>query len=140
MFLFSASVSDSELTAYVQPGTVTEGADVRLTCESGCDTPMNIVWFKDGSPVLNPVFQARRGDAGRYHCAIRGQESVRSASVALNVHCKYMNNTLKSSTYYEVFLSQASQSLSPVLIPVQSKINSKRLSNHFEYRHGFLLF
>lgn len=94
MFLFSASVSDSELTAYVEPGTVTEGTDVRLTCESGCDTPVNIVWFKDGVPVQNPVFWARREDAGRYHCAIPGQESVRSASVSLNVHCKDMNNTL----------------------------------------------
>ncbi|XP_036931176.1 B-cell receptor CD22-like isoform X2 [Acanthopagrus latus] len=74
------------LTAHAQPGTVTEGADVSLTCESGCDTPVNIVWFKDGLPARNPVFQARREDAGQYHCAILGQESVRSASVALNVH------------------------------------------------------
>ncbi|KAM8735990.1 B-cell receptor CD22-like isoform 1-T2 [Acanthopagrus schlegelii] len=74
------------LTAHAQPGTVTEGADVSLTCESGCDTPVNIVWFKDGLPARNPVFRARREDAGQYHCAILGQESVRSASVALNVH------------------------------------------------------
>lgn len=89
----SVSVSKSELTALVQPSTVTEGDNVSLTCVSGCPTPETIVWFKDGQLVANPVFQARRENAGRYYCAVLGQEFVISVPVALNVHCKYTTNT-----------------------------------------------
>uniref|UniRef100_A0A7N6BBC7 Ig-like domain-containing protein n=1 Tax=Anabas testudineus TaxID=64144 RepID=A0A7N6BBC7_ANATE len=80
-----------ELTALVQPSTATEGETVSLTCVSGCPTPEIIVWYKDGQPVLKPVFQTRREDAGRYYCAVLGQESVRSVSVALNVQYRPMN-------------------------------------------------
>uniref|UniRef100_UPI0037E816D5 B-cell receptor CD22-like n=1 Tax=Semicossyphus pulcher TaxID=241346 RepID=UPI0037E816D5 len=45
-----------------------------------------MVWFRDGHPVSGPVFQAKREDAGRYYCAVLGQERLRSASVVLNVH------------------------------------------------------
>lgn len=86
------------LTTVVQPSTVKEGDNVRLSCESGCPTPAYIVWFRDGQPVKNPVFQARREDVAGYYCAVLGQETVRSASVALNVQCKYMNNTFKHKT------------------------------------------
>lgn len=65
-----------------------EGDVVTLTCVSGCATPADIGWFRDGSPVINAVFRARRGDAGRYHCAVWGQQRIRSAPVALNVMCK----------------------------------------------------
>ncbi|XP_029694103.1 B-cell receptor CD22-like isoform X2 [Takifugu rubripes] len=74
-----------ELTAAVQSSSVAEGDDIRLTCVSGCPTPVDTVWFKDGQPVRNEVFVARREDTGRYHCAVRGQERVRSAPVAVNV-------------------------------------------------------
>ncbi|XP_029306758.1 B-cell receptor CD22-like isoform X2 [Cottoperca gobio] len=81
----SARLSVRELTTVVEPSTVTEGDNVRLTCVSGCPTPINIVWFRDGQRVSNSVFQAGREDAGSYYCAALGQETVRSASVALNV-------------------------------------------------------
>ncbi|XP_056901062.1 lachesin-like, partial [Takifugu flavidus] len=74
-----------ELTAAVQSSSVAEGDVIRLTCVSGCPTPVDTVWFKDGQPVSNEVFVARREDTGRYHCAVRGQERVRSAPVAVNV-------------------------------------------------------
>ncbi|XP_019112341.2 B-cell receptor CD22-like isoform X1 [Larimichthys crocea] len=74
-----------ELTTVVQPSTVTEGGNVSLTCVSGCSTPVNVVWFRDEQAVRNTVFQARREDAGRYSCAMLGQQTVRSKSVALNV-------------------------------------------------------
>lgn len=84
----NVSVSESELTTVVQPSTVTEGGNVSLTCVSGCSTPVNVVWFRDEQAVRNTVFQARREDAGRYYCAMLGQQTVRSKSVALNVQCK----------------------------------------------------
>lgn len=65
-----------------------EGDLVSLTCMSGCATPVNIVWFRDGKPVINAVFRASREFAGRYHCAVWEQQRIRSAPVALNVMCK----------------------------------------------------
>eukprot|EP00066_Takifugu_rubripes_P026891 XP_011616157.1 PREDICTED: uncharacterized protein LOC105418408 [Takifugu rubripes] len=84
----STKLDVKELTAAVQSSSVAEGDDIRLTCVSGCPTPVDTVWFKDGQPVRNEVFVARREDTGRYHCAVRGQERVRSAPVAVNVLCK----------------------------------------------------
>ncbi|XP_029694093.1 B-cell receptor CD22-like isoform X2 [Takifugu rubripes] len=81
----STELDVKELTAAVQSSSVAEGDDIRLTCVSGCPTPVVIVWFKDGQPVRNEVFVARREDTGRYHCAVQGQERVRSAPVAVNV-------------------------------------------------------
>ncbi|XP_040899818.1 B-cell receptor CD22-like isoform X2 [Toxotes jaculatrix] len=78
-------LSVKELTAVVEPSTVTEGNYVNLTCLSACPTPTTIVWFRDGQLVQKPVFQAMREDAGRYYCAVPGQQTVRSAPVALNV-------------------------------------------------------
>uniref|UniRef100_A0A3Q0SQ88 Ig-like domain-containing protein n=1 Tax=Amphilophus citrinellus TaxID=61819 RepID=A0A3Q0SQ88_AMPCI len=90
-------ISSSELTTIVQPSTVTEGDHVRLTCMSGCPEPTNIFWFRDGQPVTSPAFQARREDAGRYYCAVQGQEIVRSAPVALNVQYAPRDVTLSVS-------------------------------------------
>lgn len=72
----------------VQPSSVAEGDVLWLTCVPGCPTPVDIVWFKDGQPVRNTVFLARREDTGRYHCAVRGQERSGSVPVAVNVLCK----------------------------------------------------
>lgn len=72
---------------------MTEGDDVSLTCVSGCPLHTTTVWFRDGRPVQKPVFQASREDAGKYYCAVLGQEMLRSASVPLNVQCEYTVNT-----------------------------------------------
>ncbi|XP_069549189.1 B-cell receptor CD22-like [Brachyistius frenatus] len=92
-----AYLSVKELTAVVRPSTVTEGDNVSLTCVSGCPDQLDVVWFRDGRPVSRPVFQARREDAGRYHCAVLSQETVRSASVALNVQYAPKNVMLSMS-------------------------------------------
>lgn len=82
----------------MRPSTVAEGDDVSLTCVLGCPARTAVVWFRDGQRVLKPVFQARREDAGRYYCAVLGQETVRSASVVLNVQCEYRINAQTQST------------------------------------------
>lgn len=86
--LFSSP--ESELSSVVQPSTVTEGDNVQLTCASGCPTLPDTVWFKDEQRLRDPgrVFQAGRGDAGRYHCGLKELETVRSASAMLTVQCK----------------------------------------------------
>uniref|UniRef100_A0A1A8BQ16 Ig-like domain-containing protein n=3 Tax=Nothobranchius TaxID=28779 RepID=A0A1A8BQ16_NOTKA len=83
-----------ELTAAVQPSTVAEGDTVRLSCSSGCPEQPEVAWFKDGQRVSHPEFQAGREDAGGYHCAVLGQERVRSALVVLTVHYAPKNVTL----------------------------------------------
>ncbi|XP_034553587.1 B-cell receptor CD22-like [Notolabrus celidotus] len=80
-----ASLTVTELTAVVHPSTVTEGDKVTLTYVSDCLTPVDVVWFRDGQRVSEQVFQARREDAGRYHCTFLGQDTARSTSVTLNV-------------------------------------------------------
>ncbi|XP_038567941.1 B-cell receptor CD22-like isoform X2 [Micropterus salmoides] len=96
-------LSVKELTAVVQPSTVTEGDDVKLTCVSGCPTPTTIVWYRDGQAVPNPVFQARREDTGRYYCAVLGQETARSAFVALNVQYAPKKVSLSISPSGDIF-------------------------------------
>ncbi|XP_077388169.1 B-cell receptor CD22-like isoform X2 [Festucalex cinctus] len=73
-----------ELTAVVEPSTVTEGKSVRLTCRSECGNHVHI-WYRDGKVVPEPVFLANRKDSGMYYCAVLGQQWIRSVSVALNV-------------------------------------------------------
>ncbi|XP_043973725.1 carcinoembryonic antigen-related cell adhesion molecule 6-like isoform X2 [Gambusia affinis] len=80
-----------ELTTVVEPSVAREGDAVKLTCKSGCPETKKISWFKDGRLVRRPQFQASREDAGSYSCAIQGEETVRSASVALNVHYQPTN-------------------------------------------------
>ncbi|XP_068614830.1 igLON family member 5-like [Brachionichthys hirsutus] len=90
-------LSVEDLTINVEPSTVAEGGNVTLTCYSGCPTLVYVVWFRDGQPAQNPVFQAKREDAGKYRCAVRGEEHVRSAAVALNVQYAPNKVTLSMS-------------------------------------------
>uniref|UniRef100_A0A8C6KQT5 Ig-like domain-containing protein n=1 Tax=Nothobranchius furzeri TaxID=105023 RepID=A0A8C6KQT5_NOTFU len=84
----------SQTYAYLYPSTVAEGDTVRLSCSSGCPEQPEVAWFKDGQRVSHPEFQAGREDAGGYHCAVLGQERVRSALVVLTVHYAPKNVTL----------------------------------------------
>lgn len=90
--LMCFSVSVAELTTVVEPSVAREWDAVKMTCKSGCPETKKISWFKDGRLVWRPQFQARREDAGSYYCAIQGEETVRSASVALTVHCECMKD------------------------------------------------
>nr|XP_057919464.1 B-cell receptor CD22-like isoform X3 [Doryrhamphus excisus] len=75
-------LSVKELTAVLEPSTVTEGQRVSLSCETGCATQLQTVWYRDGKLVPNPVFWARKNNSGNYYCTVLGRKS---ASVALNV-------------------------------------------------------
>ncbi|XP_061757885.1 B-cell receptor CD22-like isoform X2 [Nerophis ophidion] len=77
-------LSVKELTAVLEPSTVTEGQEVSLSCWSGCATRLQVVWYRDGTPVPRQVFSASIKDSGSYYCTVLGQK-IQSASVALNV-------------------------------------------------------
>uniref|UniRef100_A0A3Q3BG57 B-cell receptor CD22-like n=1 Tax=Kryptolebias marmoratus TaxID=37003 RepID=A0A3Q3BG57_KRYMA len=91
-----AYLTVKELTAVVQPSNVTEGDTVRLTCSPGCPGFTEFIWFKDGRRVWRTSFQVSREDAGRYYCAVLGQE-VTSAPVVLTVRYAPKAVTLTAS-------------------------------------------
>lgn len=87
----------ADLTASVKPGTVREGENVTLTCDTSCELPKStpIVWFRSGQPVTKPPqFQAAAENAGNYTCGVKGQESVQSNTVFLDVQCKHIYKTI----------------------------------------------
>ncbi|XP_048105001.1 B-cell receptor CD22-like [Alosa alosa] len=93
--------------------TVTEGGEVTLTC-STCTQSNNptLIWYKNNQPVsnqhttrdnklhLNPVSSE---DAGSYSCAVKGDESLSSTAVFLNVRYvpKNVSVSIKASSKIE---------------------------------------
>ncbi|XP_035527874.1 B-cell receptor CD22-like [Morone saxatilis] len=93
----SVYLSVTELiSARVNPDRVRAGDTVTLECTTSCQLP-SIVWFKDGRPLAKPEFQAQTEDAGNYACALKGQESVLSDPVALDVQYAPKKVTLSMS-------------------------------------------
>ncbi|XP_078109635.1 B-cell receptor CD22-like isoform X1 [Sander vitreus] len=92
----SMYLSVTELSARVYPDRVRAGNTVTLECRTSCQLS-NTVWFKDGRPVAKPVFQAQAEDSGNYLCAVEGQESVLSDSVALDVQYPPLNVSVEIS-------------------------------------------
>ncbi|XP_066542156.1 carcinoembryonic antigen-related cell adhesion molecule 1-like isoform X2 [Hoplias malabaricus] len=71
--------------------TLKEGDSVNLTCAVNC-TPSSpqFVWFKNGerlpeSGSILHLLTLTVGDSGRYSCALKTDESVRSEPVQLNI-------------------------------------------------------
>ncbi|KAK2910532.1 B-cell receptor CD22-like [Channa argus] len=80
----SVYLSVTGLSAEVHPEQVRAGDKVTLECITQCQSP-SIVWFKDGLPLAKPEFRAQAEDSGTYFCAVKGQESLHSDPVALDV-------------------------------------------------------
>ncbi|XP_035282685.1 basement membrane-specific heparan sulfate proteoglycan core protein-like [Anguilla anguilla] len=96
----------TDLQVMVNPGTVTEGQSVRLTCSTTCTLTGSpaFIWYRGGSPLSftdqSHQFTASSEDRGRYTCAVKGYE-LRSPAVALNVRClqvKVTENEAQSVT------------------------------------------
>lgn len=84
MFCFGA-----ELTAVVTPATVTEGEEVRLSCEWECaSVHPKVVWFKEEQQISAVVFKATPKHAGSYSCEAQGSRASRSAPAVLDVQCE----------------------------------------------------
>uniref|UniRef100_UPI0037E8F62B B-cell receptor CD22-like isoform X2 n=1 Tax=Semicossyphus pulcher TaxID=241346 RepID=UPI0037E8F62B len=93
----SVYLSVTELSATVNPDTVRVGDSVTLGCRTSCQLHSTAVWFKDGRLVAKPEFQAQAEDAGNYFCAFKGQESLQSDPVALNVQYPPLNVSVEVS-------------------------------------------
>ncbi|XP_044215623.1 B-cell receptor CD22-like isoform X2 [Thunnus albacares] len=102
----SVYLSVTELSARVIPNTVRAGDNVILECGTSCQLPTT-VWFKDGHPVAKPEFQAQAEDSGKYSCAVKGQESVQSDPVALDVQSPPLNVSVEVSHSGQVALGSS---------------------------------
>uniref|UniRef100_A0A672FN30 B-cell receptor CD22 n=1 Tax=Salarias fasciatus TaxID=181472 RepID=A0A672FN30_SALFA len=76
----------AQLKSRVQPQRVRVGGKVTLHCQTDC-TLSSTVWFKNGQRLTQTEFQAQAEDAGKYVCAVDGQESAQSEPVSLDVQC-----------------------------------------------------
>ncbi|XP_022609350.1 B-cell receptor CD22-like isoform X1 [Seriola dumerili] len=92
----SVYLSVTELMASVYPERVRAGDNVTLECEASCQLS-GTVWFRDGHPVAKPEFSAQAEDSGNYLCAVKGQESVHSEPVALDVQYPPFNVSIEVS-------------------------------------------
>ncbi|KAI3361366.1 hypothetical protein L3Q82_013537 [Scortum barcoo] len=90
-------LSVTEPSARVYPGTVRVGDTVTLECTTSCQFA-STVWFKDRRLIANPKFQAQVEDSGNYACAVKGQESVLSDPVALEVQYPPLNVSVEASS------------------------------------------
>uniref|UniRef100_A0AAR2KBV4 Ig-like domain-containing protein n=1 Tax=Pygocentrus nattereri TaxID=42514 RepID=A0AAR2KBV4_PYGNA len=80
---------DSDLQVEV-PERVIEGDEVTLTCKTTCSLTVRraFTWYRDGHPLSSSTDQLHlqpvsREDAGRYRCAVLGQ-NLQSPEVTLN--------------------------------------------------------
>ncbi|XP_037399182.1 uncharacterized protein LOC108413703 [Pygocentrus nattereri] len=82
------SVTDLQVEV---PERVIEGDEVTLTCKTTCSLTVRraFTWYRDGHPLSSSTDQLHlqpvsREDAGRYRCAVLGQ-NLQSPEVTLNV-------------------------------------------------------
>ncbi|KAJ8287459.1 hypothetical protein COCON_G00001180 [Conger conger] len=80
------------LQVRVNPGSVTEGQSVTLTCSTTCTLTGSpaFTWYRDGSPLSFTTqthqLTASSEDGGTYSCAVNGSELLPSPAVALTVN------------------------------------------------------
>ncbi|XP_041959187.1 sialoadhesin-like isoform X1 [Alosa sapidissima] len=102
------TISVTDLQVSMAAGTLTEGGNVTLTCDTSCKlkavTPF--IWYKNTRPTrhrainstlhLNPVSSE---DAGSYSCAVRGHEQHRSPEAALDVRYAPRNTAVLAAPH-----------------------------------------
>ncbi|XP_036394466.1 B-cell receptor CD22-like [Megalops cyprinoides] len=99
---------DDALQASVNPGTVTEGQRVTLTCSTSCPLSGSpaFIWYRNGHPLPNSTqnvqFSASSEDAGSYSCAVRGYKDLSSSAVALSVRYAPKNTSVSISPSGEI--------------------------------------
>ncbi|KAL7852246.1 hypothetical protein SRHO_G00180310 [Serrasalmus rhombeus] len=94
------SVTDLQVEV---PERVMEGDKVTLTCKTTCSLTVRptFTWYRNGHPLSSSTDQLHlqpvsREDAGRYHCAVLGQD-LRSPEVTLNVRYPPKNTLVSIS-------------------------------------------
>ncbi|KAJ8287464.1 hypothetical protein COCON_G00001230 [Conger conger] len=86
------SLTVTALQVRVNPGSVTEGQSVTLTCSTTCTLTGSpaFTWYRDGSPLSFTTqthrLTASSEDGGTYSCAVKGSELLPSPAVSLTVN------------------------------------------------------
>ncbi|KAL1005549.1 hypothetical protein UPYG_G00060540 [Umbra pygmaea] len=101
------SVTELQVEAIHAP--VTEGQTFTLTCKSTCNVTgkPTYVWYKNGQHLTNPKTQTNylhldrvtSEDSGRYSCAVKGHEDIRSTEENLTVRFRPKNTSVSVSTF-----------------------------------------
>ncbi|KAL1005546.1 hypothetical protein UPYG_G00060510 [Umbra pygmaea] len=91
--------------------TVSEGDRVTLTCRTKCtlDPIPEYIWFKNGQTIENSnnysttrIFSVTSEDSGRYSCAVKGHEDIRSTKTNLTVRYAPKNTSVSVSPSGEI--------------------------------------
>ncbi|XP_062396226.1 B-cell receptor CD22-like [Sardina pilchardus] len=97
----------TELQVLVNPDTVKEGDEVTLTCNTTCSLSTNptYIWYKNSQPIDNPhtadnrlyIHSASPEDAGKYSCAVKGQEIHSSPEMTQDIRYAPRNTSASLS-------------------------------------------
>ncbi|XP_048103098.1 B-cell receptor CD22-like [Alosa alosa] len=111
------TISVTDLQVSMTAGTVIEGSNVTLTCNTpSCNlkAKSTFIWYKNTQPTrhrsinntlhLSPV---NSEDTGSYSCAVRGHEQHQSPEAALDVRYAPRNTAVLVDHYGEIVLGES---------------------------------
>ncbi|XP_041959182.1 B-cell receptor CD22-like isoform X2 [Alosa sapidissima] len=111
------TISVTDLQVSMTAGTVIEGSNVTLTCNTpSCNlkAKSTFIWYKNTQPTrhrsinntlhLSPV---NSEDTGSYSCAVRGHEQHQSPEAALDVRYAPRNTAVLVDNYGEIVLGES---------------------------------
>ncbi|KAJ8287507.1 hypothetical protein COCON_G00001660 [Conger conger] len=140
-----ALLSFSALQVRVNPGSVTEGQSVTLTCSTTCTLTGSpaFTWFRDGSPLSFTTqrhqLTASSEDGGTYSCAVKGSELLPSPAVALTVNYppKSTSVSVSGQYYCEAKNTHGAQNSTALLLTAQEPSwNSAQTFCRAQNTHG----
>ncbi|KAL1005527.1 hypothetical protein UPYG_G00060240 [Umbra pygmaea] len=102
----------TDIMLQMDPTSVSEGRRVTLLCRTTCplDHIPEYIWYQNGKPVTSPVSSYNRliinpvniTDAGRYSCAVKGNDDLRSPEESLTVRYGPKNTSVSVSPSGEI--------------------------------------
>ncbi|KAL1005548.1 hypothetical protein UPYG_G00060530 [Umbra pygmaea] len=103
------SLNITDIVLEMDHASVSEGDRVTLTCRTKCtlDPIPEYIWYKNRQPIentLTPVYNlsVTSEDAGRYSCAVKGHEDIRSTEKTLTVRYFPKNTSVSVSPSGEI--------------------------------------
>ncbi|KAL1005545.1 hypothetical protein UPYG_G00060500, partial [Umbra pygmaea] len=103
------SLTITDVVLEMDHASVAEGHRVTLTCRTKCtlDPIPEYIWYRNGQPIENVfapfyILSVSTEDAGRYSCAVKGHEEIRSTKKSLTVRYAPKNTSVSVSPSGEI--------------------------------------